>query len=220
MAREPSRPNRTVRPVPARTQRPRMARADTSRTPSEAGDRDVQTEDSGPDPSKPAEVAIEASGPAGTPVERPTPNGNARDRFRDLAPEHGLLVGMRVGYITAFGGSKVGAIQPIFQAGSTYSEGKQFGVNIGPSVTVVARPGYAVGAINTRSGLMLDSFQVVFMRFKGGRLETKDSYTSDWLGDPRGGGAGTASGDGKLVVGVHGRSNGREVNALGLLVAQ
>ena len=114
----------------------------------------------------------------------------------------------------------MGAIQPIFQVGNTYIEGKQFGKEIPPSVTVVARPGYAVGAINTRAGLMLDAFQVVFMRFKDGQLDPKDSYTTDWLGDPRGGGPGTASGEGKLVVGVHGRSNGREVNALGLLVAE
>jgi hypothetical protein len=85
---------------------------------------------------------------------------------------------------------------------------------------VVARPGFAVGAINTHTGLLLDSFQVVFMRFKNGRLDARDSYTTDWLGDPRGGGAGTATGQGKLVVGIHGRSNCREVNALGLLVAE
>ena len=46
------------------------------------------------------------------------------------------------------------------------------------------------------------------------------STYSDWLGDPRGGGPTTATGQGKLVVGIHGRSNGREINSLGVLVAE
>ena len=131
-----------------------------------------------------------------------------------------MLVGMRVGYVNVFGGSKVGAIQPIFQVGNSYVEGKQFGKPIPLSVTVVARPGYAVGAINTHTGILLDAFQPVFMRFKDGQLDPDDSYTTDWLGDPRGGRSGTATGEGKLVFGIHGRSNGREVNTLGLLVAE
>jgi hypothetical protein len=181
--------------------------------------RIAQTGDSGPDPSKPAEVALEASGPAGTVIDVPEPRGNPRDQFREAAPPRGVLVGMRVGYIRD-GDSKVGAIQPIYQVGKTYVEGKQFGKDAPPALTVVARPGYAIGAINTRAGLMLDAFQVVFMRFQDGQLDPGDSYTTDWLGDPRGGNDGTASGEGKLIVGVHGRSNGREVSALGLLVAE
>jgi len=56
------------------------------------------------------------------------------------------------------------------------------------------------------------------MRFREGKLHPSDSYMSNWLGDPRGGGSASASGGGKLVVGLHGRSNGREFNALGLVV--
>ncbi len=75
-------------------------------------------------------------------------------------------------------------------------------------------------AINTRTGLLLDAFQFVFMKLKDGQLDPENSYTSDWLGDPRGGGDGHATGDGKLVVGIHGRTTGREVNMLGLVVAE
>ena len=87
-------------------------------------------------------------------------------------------------------------------------------------VRVVARPGYAVGAINTRTGLLLDAFQLVFMKLKNGRLDPDDSYMTNWLGDPRGGGPRDALGAGKLVIGIHGRSNGREINGLGLLVVE
>jgi hypothetical protein len=170
--------------------------------------------------AKRATIAIDVKEPAEVVVERPLPSGNPADRFRVVAPERGVLVGMRVGYIDAFGGPKVGAIQPIFQVGKNYVEGQAFGKAIPASTTVVARPGYAVGAINTHTGLLLDAFQIVFMRFKDGVLDTGDSYATDWLGDPRGGGAGTATSEGKLVVGVHGRTNGREINALGLLIAE
>jgi hypothetical protein len=216
---DPPPPARAMRTAPNRTPPARPTRG-MPRTQAPAENQAVQAADSGPDPSKPSEAAIEVNKRARTLNERPAPNGNTQERFREVAPERGVLVGMRVGYVNAFGGSKVGAIQPIFQVGDTYSEGKQFGAEIPSSITVVARPGFAAGAINTRAGLLLDAFQVVFMRFKNGRLDTRDSYTSDWLGDPRGGGSGTATGQGKLVVGIHGRSNGREVNALGLLVAE
>jgi hypothetical protein len=180
----------------------------------------VQLGDVGPDPANPAEVPIEVNGPARFLVERPTPGGNPRERFRELAPQGGVLVGVRVGYVEIFGGPKVATILPIFQVGNQYVEGKQFGKDTPPTMTAVARPGYAVGAIITRTGLTVDAFKITFMRFKDGQLDPGDSYTTDWLGDPRGGGLGTASGEGKLIVGIHGRSNGREINALGLLVAE
>jgi hypothetical protein len=176
--------------------------------------------DSGPDPSKPAEIAIDAPVPGAKLSDRPNPDDDERERFREVAPPGGLLVGVRVGYINAFGGSKIGAVEPIFQNGVAYVDGKPNGKSIPLSLSVVARPGYAVGAINTRTGLLLDALQLVFMRFKDGKLDPSDSYSSSWLGDPRGGGAGTASGAGKLVVGLHGRSNGREINAIGLVVAE
>ena len=180
----------------------------------------VEATNEGPDPTKPAEVAIQTHGKLKRLGERPAPNGNERDRFRDVAPEHGLLVGMRVGYVSAFGGSKIGMVQPIFQLANSYVDGKVFGANIAPSVTVVAKSGSAIGAINAHTGLLVDSFQIVFAKFKNGKFETRDNYRSEWLGDSRGGGAKSFSGEGRPIIGIHGRSNGREINALGLLVAE
>jgi hypothetical protein len=198
----------------------RVARSGQAPGRARAENRAEQVSNEGPDPSKPAEVSIEASGLAGAPIERPAPDGREQERFRVVAPERGVLVGMRVGYDNVRA-SKVASIQPIFQAGKNYIEGKRIGLNDPvSSVTVVGRPGYAVGAINTHAGLWLDSFQIVFMRFKDGQLDPEDSYTTDWLANSRGGSPGSASGEGKLVVGVHGRSNDRVVNSLGLLVAE
>jgi hypothetical protein len=178
----------------------------------------VEATSEGPDPTKPATVSIQTHGKLKRVAERPAANGNDRDRFRDVAPEHGLLVGMRVGYVQAFGGSKVGMVQPIYQVGSDYIEGKVFGANVPTSVTVMAKPGYAIGAINIHAGLLVDSFQIVFAKFKNGKFETRDNYRSDWIGDSRGGGSKSVSGEGRPIIGIHGRSNGREINALGLLI--
>ncbi|MEO6808254.1 MAG: hypothetical protein ABI353_03990 [Isosphaeraceae bacterium] len=176
--------------------------------------------DPGPDPAKPAETALDVTYDTERLTDLPGPKlGGDRESFREIAPEGGVLVGVRVGYVNAFGGSKVGAVWPVYQIGSSYRKGARFGKETEPAVTVLARPGYAVGALNTRTGLLVDGFQVVFMKVKDGRLDPQDAYQSDWLGDAKGGGAGKVSGDGRLVVGLHGKTNGQEINALGLVVA-
>jgi hypothetical protein len=202
---EPAQPD--IRPAPASNIQP-------SGPP---GPNRIQRDDSGSSPAKAGDVAVGAKAVPAF-VYLPEPNGDMLDRFRDVPNEGGVLVGAAVGYINAFGGNKIGMIQPIFQGKRSLINGRRHGRNIPTMVRVVARPGYAVGAINTRTGLLLDAFQLVFMKLKNGRLDPDDSYTSNWLGDPRGGGSGSASSDGRPVIGIHGRTNGREVNMLGLVV--
>lgn len=214
----PPRPGRR-RPPFAPPRRQAVERAPFNR-PSRSEERVVQTGDEGPSFLKPAEVPIEASQSGGFLSAIPEPSGNPREQFRELAPPRGVLVGLRVGYVEIFGGPKVAMVEPIFQVGNRYVPGKRHGKPIRPEMTVVARPGYAIGAISTRTGLTVDAFQVEFMRFKDGRLDPDDSYTTNWLGDPRGGSPRDASGEGRLVVGIHGRSNGREINMLGLVTAE
>jgi len=145
--------------------------------------------------------------------------GGNQNAFRDVAPAGGVLVGVRVGYVNAFGGSKIGSLQPIFRIGRTLLEGERHGVFTGLETTAIAKPGYAVGAIRNRSGLMIDGFDMVFMKIKGDRLDPGDSYNSPWLGDEKGGSPGSLSAQGHLVVGVHGRSD-PEVKALGFVVVK
>jgi hypothetical protein len=200
------RPN-TVTTKPA----PRNAPADETPT----------VDDPGPDPSKPAEVAIELKSASTRLVDLPREADRrpmrGREPFRETAPKGALLVGVRVGYV---GDSHVASIQPIFQVDQQYVEGARQGAPVDGEATVVAKPGYAVGGVNTRTGLLLDAFQLVFMKFKNGRLDTKDSYASAWLGNPRGGNLKNVSGGGKIVAGIHGTTNQREVNSLGLVVAE
>ena len=65
---------------------------------------------------------------ASVPTERsPSRTAIRRSGSARSAPDRGVLVGMRVGYVEIFGGPKVAMVQPIFQKGNTYIEGKPFG---------------------------------------------------------------------------------------------
>ena len=168
---------------------------------------------------RPAPVALAISYDADRLADVPPTRGDEREAFRDVAPRGAVLVGVRVGYIKSFGGDKVGAIQPIYQAGGGYVPGRRHGAGtVRGGATVMARPGYAVGAINLRAGIIVDAVQLVFMRAEDGRLNPGDSYTSDWLGDPSGGSPSTASGEGRPVAGLRGQADGKEVKGLGLVV--
>ena len=113
--------------------------------------------------------------------------GGDRDRFHDIAPAGGVLVGVRVSYIMRFGGPKISSMQPVYRVGEKLVNGERRGGLLGKETKAVAKPGYAVGAINTHTGLTVDGFEMVFMRIDGDRLDSADSYTSPWLGDEKGG---------------------------------
>ncbi len=147
----------------------------------------------------------------------PTFFGGDRDRFHDVAPTGGVLVGVRISTITKMGGPKVSSVQPIYRVGEKQVDGKRYGTLLGKEARAVARAGYAVGGLNTHTGLTVDGFALVFMKVDGDRLDTADSYNSPWLGDERGGSPRNVESGGKVPVGLQGRS-AKEVNALGLIV--
>ena len=143
--------------------------------------------------------------------------GGDRDRFHDVAPAGGLLVGVKVSYIVKFGGNKTSSVQPIYRVGAKLVDGKRQGTLLGKETKAVAKEGYAVGGINTHTGLSVDGFELVFMKVDGDHLDPADSYNSPWLGDEKGGSPRNVASDGKIPVGLQGRA-AKEVNALGLIV--
>ncbi len=145
--------------------------------------------------------------------------GGNRDRFLDIAPAGGVLVGVRVSYITRFGGPKISSVQPVYRIGEKLVDGSRHGNLLGKETSAIAKPGYAVGAVKTHTGLTVDGFEMVFMRIEGDHLETDDSYHSPWLGDMKGGSPRDVSSDRKIPVGLQGRAGARS-SALGLIVAQ
>ncbi|MGO9115406.1 MAG: SHD1 domain-containing protein [Thermoguttaceae bacterium] len=83
---------------------------------------------------------------------------------------------------------------------------------------VIAREGYAVGALNVNATHFVDAVQIVFMRMgSDGRLDPTDRYTSDWLGFPTNKLPTILGGTGAIVLGVQGRG-AAVVDALGLIL--
>lgn len=89
---------------------------------------------------------------------------------------------------------------------------------LGGQSVVMARNGYAVGALNVDANRFVHAVQIVFMRLKAdGRLDSSDSYTSPWLGSPTGKPVKTIGGNGTPVVGIVGRQ-GAVLDAIGLIL--
>ena len=142
---------------------------------------------------------------------------DGRDGFTEMAPKGEMLVGFSVSYANAFGKNKIGGLQPIFKKGPSRTDGEWHGGQYATRETALAKDGYAVGGLRMRSGLLIDGFEVIFMKIKGDKLDPSDSYSSQWLGDTEGGSPKVLLSDGRIVLGIMGRAQ-REVNALALVV--
>ncbi len=84
---------------------------------------------------------------------------------------------------------------------------------------VLAREGYALGAIQVDAGDFVFAVRLAFMRIDGKRLDTKDSYVSQWIGTPSGEEPKTLKGNGAPAIGFHGHSMA-VVSAVGLVFAK
>ena len=101
----------------------------------------------------------------------------------------------------------------------------------GKVVDLLAKNGYALGAIDvrhTKSGDLsyVVAVRAIFMRVKNRRLSPGDSYASPWVGrpdqqaQPTGGVVGiTAEKRYPRVVGICGNMDGRKCSSLGLVLA-
>jgi len=84
--------------------------------------------------------------------------------------------------------------------------------------SVVAKVGYAVAGLEVDADQYVFAVRVVFARLGAdGRLDPRDSYKSDWIGNPQGRVVKTLGGDGVKVVGVCGRG-AAVVDAIALVV--
>lgn len=84
---------------------------------------------------------------------------------------------------------------------------------------VMAKPGYAVGGLLLDAPEFVNAYAVVFMRVAAdGKLDPADSYTSDWIGPKSDKTPQPLNGQGKAVIGVHGRA-GAILNAVGLVLS-
>jgi hypothetical protein len=152
----------------------------------------------------------------------PRIQGGGRDEeFEDEAPEGGMLVGLEVGVGRFVNNPVIKSVRPIYRVGNKESKGEWHGPTgndvVKETVRVVAKPGYAVGAVTVKNGLGLDGLVVTFMKIKDGKLDTEDAYESEYIGGTGGGRPVKIGGDGTPVTGLIGRSRADTASGLGLL---
>ena len=147
--------------------------------------------------------------------------GGGDPEFENRAPEGGLLVGFEIGLGKFINNDVVSAGRAVYRVGAKDSFGMQYGTDMSRVVKVVAKQGYAVGAITVKTGAGVDGMSVTFMKISAdGRLDPKDAYESEWIGGQGGRKVVRLGGDGTPVVGIIGKSNKKDMTGLGLLLKQ
>jgi hypothetical protein len=147
--------------------------------------------------------------------------GHKRDKVtEDLGKQNSILIGFDVA-VTPFGKSQetVRGISPVFLAKDGNAKGGTYGEKNGRDVRrIVAKPGYAVGAVSAQfDGMAYRRMKVRFDRIKGFGLDPKDTYETDWIGTYQDTlKDGKADTDGGLPVGIA-ISYGLGVDGIGLL---
>ncbi|OWK35920.1 hypothetical protein [Fimbriiglobus ruber] len=145
------------------------------------------------------------------PIEPPTPNANkgvgqdtalagTTSQFsqRYVDPKLPLIgVDVKVGFWPVAGGREdcLSNLVPIYD--QNYPDSGM--------TRVLAKPGYAVGAVAVKTNHFVNAIQITFMKLKedNSGLDTKDSYVSEWLGPEKAGMKETKlGGDGRKVIGV------------------
>jgi len=143
--------------------------------------------------------------------------GNGGGPFEVLPVKPSVLIGFEYTTSTFYGGHlTIKSLRPIFRTRDGESVGEWHGVPHGEARRVKAKNGYVVAGIVAKTGHRVDGMRLIFMRVKNGRLNSDDTYRSDWIGG-RGGGAETRyAANGCPIVGVYGRQ-GHDVDAIGFI---
>jgi hypothetical protein len=142
--------------------------------------------------------------------------GDQSEIFNEVPENGAILVGFNLTLRQAGTGRRLSSIQPIFLSPEGVTTGATYGREEDEAVTVQAREGYAVAAVTLRGRYQVEGIVVGFAKIARTGLSPKDVYTSELYGYG-GGNARSLSGGGKVIVGVVGRSNEFQLEALGLV---
>ncbi len=141
--------------------------------------------------------------------------GSRGGDFLDCNPE-AMLVGLSVTTTNFSGHQVIGSVQAIYQGRHGQVSGERCGRQHGNAITLLAKPGYAIGGISAFGGIRFAGFRIVFMRVQGHQLDPANSYESDWVGGKQSDERSRLGCDGNPVVGIFGKS-GAEIDSLGLI---
>jgi hypothetical protein len=135
-----------------------------------------------------------------------------------VIPEQGALL---IGFDISADDRRILALRPVFLASKGQTLGQWCGTTKPKSKSkrVLAKTGYAVGAVRVKGGVHVEGFSIVFMEIGAGGLNPSTAYESDWFG--RSGAARSAvevGGEGAAVIGIRGHSDSEQVTSLGLVL--
>jgi S1-C subfamily serine protease len=161
---------------------------------------------------------------SGIPAERRSQilGGLNDPEFIDQAPHGGLLIGMEFALGKQENGTAIiSGVRPLYRVRATEINGGWHGPSEGKDLSRhVARHGYVVGAISVATGNGVEGVSLTFMRVgANGRLDSRDTYESPWMGHKSSGSPVKLGGNGLPIVGLLGRKKASNVSGLGLLYA-
>jgi hypothetical protein len=84
---------------------------------------------------------------------------------------------------------------------------------------ILAREGYALGAVQVDADDLVRAVRLAFMRIRGDKLDKSDLYVTDWIGTPASGAPVVLDPKGRPIVGFRGRM-AAVVDALGIVVGK
>lgn len=143
-----------------------------------------------------------------------------REAFREVQGQRGVLIGFSVSTRGLGRGQEcICGLQPIYRVDGKEEYGKVYGNMLVRSGFLVAREGYAVGAIKTKTSLHMESLQLVFQKIEGNSLSPKDAYDSETAGMKSLTANNTITTNGSLPIGIHGFvKNDNNVHGLGFVM--
>ena len=150
------------------------------------------------------------------PVRTGMIGGRGGSPFEEAPADRPFLVGFRVTQGTFTGKPHAKTVQPIFLKDGAGRDGDVHGTPSGNRTEILAKPGYAVGAVVGKGSERVNGFKVIFYRIAGNALNPADTYESPWVGGDWGDPEKRLDGEGAPVVGIHGRQGG-DTDCFGLV---
>jgi hypothetical protein len=144
----------------------------------------------------------------------------SKKTFREAPPEGAILIGFQTNCMKFANTSVIESLRAIYQEENGEKMGQWFGPTPKHYDTAMAKPGFAVSAINIRTGLLMDGFALRFSKLGQGRLLLDDSYDGNHFGG-MGGGLSKIGDTGAIYVGLCGHLNDQGVPcSMGLITVR
>jgi hypothetical protein len=142
---------------------------------------------------------------------------NSGAGFADMLEDGGLLVGFEIGTIDVNGERYIRAMRPIYRSAHGEANGQWHGPRQGNNFTLKAKDGYAVGALTVRAATRINGLSITFMQIEGLGLNSRNSYTSEWVGGKGNSPESHLGGSGSPAVGLAGKTDQTALEEISLI---